>query len=73
MPVGGEVKGIQQFDWWKIRGRSLGLDTSGQTPKVKGLQSTYMVAVFGTIGTKSLASWQEWKSKLYSRSETLFL
>ena len=37
------------------RGRPLGLHTSGQTPKVKGLQSVYMAALFGTFGAKSLA------------------
>ena len=35
------------------RGRPLGLHTSGQTPKVKGLQSAYMAALFGTFGAKS--------------------
>ena len=38
------------------RSQPLGLHTSGQTPKVKGLQSAYMEALFGTFGAKSLAS-----------------
>ena len=51
--IGGEPKG-----------QPLGLHTSGQTPKVKGLQSAYMVALFGTFGAKSLTSRQEfWSSK----------
>ena len=41
------------------RGRPLGLHTSGQTPKVKGFQSAYMAALFGTFGTKSLTSQEE--------------
>ena len=41
------------------RGQPLGLHTSGQTPKVKGLQSAYMAAHFGTSGAKSLASQEE--------------
>ena len=41
------------------RGRPLGLHTSGQTPKVKGLQSAYMAVLFGTFGVKSLASREE--------------
>ena len=41
------------------RGRPLGLHTNGQTPKVKGLQSAYMVALFDTFGAKSLASREE--------------
>ena len=43
------------------RGRPLGLHTSGQTPKVKGLQSAYMAALFDTFGTKSLASREEFE------------
>ena len=41
------------------RGRPLGFHTSGQTPKVKGLQSAYMAALFGTFGAKRLASREE--------------
>ena len=44
------------------RGRPLGLHTSGQTSKVKGLQSAYMAALFGTFGTKSSTSRQEFGS-----------
>ena len=33
----------------------MGFHTSGQTQKMKGLQSTYMGALFGTFGSKSLA------------------
>ena len=48
----------------KLRGCPLGLHTSGQTPKVKSLQSAYMAVLFGTFGTKSLTSRQEfWSSK----------
>ena len=43
----------------ELRGQSLGLHTSGQTPKVKGPQSAYMAALFGTFGAKSLASREE--------------
>ena len=43
----------------ELRGRPLGLHTSGQTPKVKGLQSAYMATLFGTFGAKSLASREE--------------
>ena len=43
----------------ELRGRPLELHTSGQTPKVKGLQSAYMAALFGTFGAKSLASREE--------------
>ena len=46
------------------RGWPLGLHTSGQTPKVKGLQSAYMATLFGIFGAKSLTSQQEfWSSK----------
>ena len=38
------------------------LRASGHIPKVKGLQSAYMAALFGTFDTKSLASWQEFGS-----------
>ena len=41
------------------RGPPLGLYTSGQTLKVKGLQSAYMVALFGTFGAKNLTSREE--------------
>ena len=41
------------------RGQPLSLHTSGQTPKVKGLQSAYMATLFGTFGVKSLASREE--------------
>ena len=41
------------------RGRPLGLHTSGQTPKVKGLQNANMATLFGTFGAKSLASQEE--------------
>ena len=44
------------------RGRPLGLHTSGQTTKVKGLQSAYMAALFGIFGAKSLASREEFGS-----------
>ena len=44
------------------RGRPLGLHTSDQTPKVKGLQSAYMVALFDTFGAKSSTSRQEFGS-----------
>ena len=40
-------------------GRPLGLHTSSQIPKVKGLQSAYMVALLGTFGAKNLASGEE--------------
>ena len=49
-----EVKETQTFDWWRVRGQPLGLYTSGQTPKMKGLQSAYIVALFCTFGIKSL-------------------
>ena len=49
------------------RGRPLGLHTSGQTPKVKGLQSAYMAAPFGIFGAKSLASREEFGA---SKTET---
>ena len=62
MSIGQEVKKIQQFDWWRARGQPLGLHTSGQTPKVKGLQSTYMGVFFDTFGAKSLAPRQEFAS-----------
>ena len=52
---------------------------SGQTPKVKGLQSAYMIALFGTFGTKSLTSQQKFESSKNenpnssrSRGETFF-
>ena len=41
------------------RGRPLALYTSGQTPKVKGLQSAYMSALFSTFDAKSSTSQQE--------------
>ena len=44
------------------RGRPLGLYTSDQTPKMKGLQSAYMATLFGTSGTKSLTIRQEFES-----------
>ena len=34
------------------RGQPLGLHTSGQTPKVKGLQSAYMATLFGTLAPR---------------------
>ena len=36
------------------RDQPLGLHTSSQTPKVKGLQSAYMATLFGTFGAKNL-------------------
>ena len=42
-------------------GQPLALHSSGQTPKVKCLQSAYMAILFGTFGAKSLASWQEFE------------
>ena len=57
--IGGEPKG-----------RPLGLHTSGQTSKVKGFQNTYMTTVFGTFGTKSLTSRQEFGS-FKNRNQTL--
>ena len=59
MLVSQEAKEIQQFDWWRARDQSLGLHTSGQILKVKGLQSAYMVALFGTFDAKSWTSQQE--------------
>ena len=59
MLVSQEVKEIHQFDSWKVRGESLGLHTNGQSLKVKGLQSAYMAALFGTFCTKNSTSWQE--------------
>ena len=44
------------------RGRPSGLHTRGQTPKVKGLQSAYMAALFDTFGAKSPTSQQEFGS-----------
>ena len=41
------------------RGQPLGLHTSGQTLKVKGLQNAYMAVLFGTFDPKSLASREE--------------
>ena len=41
------------------RPQPLVLHTDNQTPKVKGLQSAYMVALFGIFGAKSLTSRQE--------------
>ena len=32
----------------------MSLYTSGQNPKVKSLQSAYMISLFGTFGAKSL-------------------
>ena len=49
------------------RGRPLGLHTSGQTPKVKDLQSVYMVALFGTFGARV---WPLEKSLGASKMET---
>ena len=57
MPVGQEVKEIEQFDWRRARVHILRLHTSDQIPQLKGLQNTYMVAFFGTFGAKSSASW----------------
>ena len=45
------------------RGRPLGVHTSVQTAKVKGLQSAYMAAFFGTFGAKSSISRQEFGSQ----------
>ena len=44
------------------RGQPLGLHTSGQTPKVKVLQSAYMAVLFGTFSAKSSTSRQEFGS-----------
>ena len=33
MPVAREVKEFQHFDWWRGKGRPLGLPTSGQSSK----------------------------------------
>ena len=52
------------------RGRPLGLYTSGQTPKVKGLLSAYMTTLFGTFGAKSLTSRQEFGS-FKNKTQTL--
>ena len=49
------------------RGRPLGLHTSGQTPKMKGLQSAYMVALFGTFVPRV---WPLEKSLGASKTET---
>ena len=46
MFVGREVKELQQFDWWRARVWPLGLHTSAQSPKVKGLQNAYMISTF---------------------------
>ena len=45
----------------ELRGLPLGLHTNGQTPKVKGFQSAYMAALFGTFGAKSLAFQEEFE------------
>ena len=44
------------------RSEPLGLHTSGQTSKSKGLQRAYMAALLGTFGTKSSTSLQEFGS-----------
>ena len=59
MPIGQEVKEIQQFDWWRERVWPLNLHTSAQSPKAKGLQSIYMTIFFGIFGAKSFTSWQK--------------
>ena len=59
MPIGQEVEEIQQFDWWRVRVQPLGLHTSAQSSKVKGLHNAYMATLVGTFGAKSLDSWQE--------------
>ena len=40
------------------RGQPLGLHTTGQIPKVKGLQSAYIETLFDTFGAKSSTSQQ---------------
>ena len=52
----------------ELRGRPLGLHTSGQTPKVKGLQSAYMAVLFGTFGAKSLGASKTETQTLVERS-----
>ena len=62
MPVGQEVKEIQQIDWWRTRVEPLGLHTSAQSSKVKGLQSAYMVALLvPRVWTldRSLGTWRK--------------
>ena len=39
----------------ELRSQPVGLHTSGQTPKVKGLYSTYMAILFGIFDAKSLS------------------
>ena len=70
MHVALEMKEIEQFDWWRARGPPLILYTSGQTLKVKGLQSAYMATFFGTFGVKSSASRQEFGHTKNGKLET---
>ena len=47
------------------------LHTSGQTPKVKGLQSSLHVALFGTFGAMSLRPLSKSLGPLRMRTQTL--
>ena len=50
---------VSVVEYYTNRTIALKVKFSGQTSKVKGLQTTYMAALFGTFGTKSLVFWQE--------------
>lgn len=58
MPINQEAKEIQQFDWCRTEGWPLGLHTRAQNPKVIGIQSAFVAALFESIGAKNLASQQ---------------